>query len=152
MKYLISLFVLCSYFSLQAQDGITICHTPATEKFAMFASNSDFNADHPEPVAYVHKSIQGEMIKFRTPDGKTANAFYLKPEIESNKYLFVIHEWWGLNDYIKREAEKLFNDLNDVHVIALDMYDGNVASTRENAQKYMSAMSTERGKSIIEGA
>ena len=32
------------------------------------------------------------------------------------------------------------------------MYDGNVASTREDAQKYMGAMSTERGKSIIEGA
>lgn len=22
-------------------------------------------------------------------------------------YLFVVHEWWGLNDYIKQEAEKL---------------------------------------------
>ena len=152
MKYIISFLLLLAFGMVQAQDGITLCHTPATEKFAMFASNTSFNADHPEPVAYIHRSLKGEMITFNTPDGKTANAFYLKPDVESNKYLFVIHEWWGLNDYIKREAENLFNDLNDVHVIALDMYDGKVASTRENAQEYMSGMSTDRGKSIIEGA
>jgi carboxymethylenebutenolidase len=152
MKYLFTLLILSVFSLAQAQDGITVCHTPATEKFALFASNSAFNSDHPEPPAYIHKSISGEMIEFSTPDGKSASAFYLKPEIESNKFLLVIHEWWGLNDHIKREAEKLFNDLNDVHVLALDMYDGNVASTREDAQKYMSGMSSERGKNIVEGA
>jgi len=152
MKYLATILIICTTLTLHAQEGITVCHTPATEKFSLFASNNEFNNDHPEPVAYIHQSQAGRMIEFNTPDGQQAGAFYLKPEIESNKYLIVIHEWWGLNDHIKREAEKLFNDLNDVHVIALDMYDGKVASNREDAQEYMSAMSRERGQNIVRGA
>jgi len=46
---------------------------------------------------------------------------------------FVFQEWWGLNDNIKREAETLYNDLGNVNVIALDMYDGKVATAREDA-------------------
>ena len=152
MKTLIVIFFTFLILPAVAQEGITVCHTPATEKFALFASNSDFNADHPAPLVYIHETVAGKMISFSTPDGKDANAFYLEAPVKSNKYLLVIHEWWGLNEHIKREAENLFNDLGDVNVIALDMYDGNVATTQAEAQKYMGSMKTERGKSIVEGA
>ncbi len=152
MKTLITLLLSLMILPVVAQEGITVCHTPATEKFALFASNKDFNTDHPAPLVYIHESEAGKMITFSTPDGKQANAFYLEAPVKSNKYLLVIHEWWGLNEHIKREAENLFNDLGDVNVLALDMYDGKVASTPAEAQKYMGGMNTERGKSIVEGA
>ncbi|MCA6078409.1 dienelactone hydrolase family protein [Fulvivirga sedimenti] len=152
MKTLITILFSFLLLPAIAQEGITVCHTPATEKFALFASNSDFNADHPAPLVYIHETVAGKMITFSTPDGKDANAFYLEAPVKSNKYLLVIHEWWGLNEHIKREAENLFNDLGDVNVIALDMYDGNVATTQAEAQKYMGSMKTDRGKSIVEGA
>jgi len=55
----------------------------------------------------------------------------------TKKYLFVIHEWWGLNDYIKQEAEKLQKELG-VNVIALDLYDGKVTSDPKTARSIRS--------------
>ena len=135
-----------------AQDCITICHTPSTEKFAMLASNKDFRSVHPTPLPYVHQSEVGKMITFATPDGQQANAYLLKAKKETNNWIFVFQEWWGLNDYIKRESEKLYNDLGNVNVIALDMYDGKVTTDREDAAKYMGEFKQDRGNAIAKGA
>ena len=70
--------------------------------------------------------------------------------MQTSYYLFVFHEYWGLNDYIKQESEKLSDDL-DVNVIAVDLYDGKVATTREDAGKYMQAVKTDRAMAIIKG-
>jgi carboxymethylenebutenolidase len=40
-----------------------------------------------------------------------------------------------LNDYIRSEAELLANELNNVNVIALDLYDGKVATTADSANE-----------------
>lgn len=135
-----------------SQDGITLCHTPAAEKFALFASNKNFNANHPAPLPYTHVSAVGKMITFSTPDGKEANAFYLEGKQKTTNWVFVFQEWWGLNDHIKREAEKIYNDLGNVNVLALDMYDGKVATTSDAAGQYMQAFRQERGDAIVKGA
>lgn len=137
---------------VSAQDGITICHTPATEKFALLASNKDFSSMHTSPLPYVHQSAVGKMITFSTPDGQQANAYFLKAKKETNNWIFVFQEWWGLNDYIKRESEKLYNDLGNVNVIALDMYDGKVTANRDEAGKYMGEFKQDRGNAIVNGA
>lgn len=147
---LIALILSASF--LNAQDDITICHTPATESFAMFASNKNFNNNHPEPMPYTHRSEIGKMIKIKTPDGKTANAYLLESQVDSDDYLFVIHEWWGLNGHIKKMAEKFYSDLGTVNVLALDLYDGKIADTREKASEYMEKVDDKRARSIIKGA
>lgn len=134
------------------QDDITICHTPATEKFAMFASNKSFNAEHPNPVPYVHISAAGKMITYKTPDGQSANAYYIPAKTKTDNWIFVFQEWWGLNDHIKREAEKFYTDMGNVNVLALDMYDGKIAADREMAGQYMQAFKQERGTAIVNGA
>ena len=145
-------FMLLS-FILFAQDNIAICHTPATEKFAMLASSADFVSSHELPKIYLHQSqVGGKMIKFSTPDGKDANGYLLEAKEKTNNWIFVFQEWWGLNDNIKSESEKLFKDLGNVNVIALDMYDGDLATTREDAGKFMGAFKQERGNAIIKGA
>jgi carboxymethylenebutenolidase len=53
---------------------------------------------------------------------------------------------------VKRDAEKLYKDLGNVNVLALDMYDGKVATDRETAGKYMSEFKQDRGNAIIKGA
>ncbi len=153
MKKTYLLLVVLSFVTIvSAQDGITICHTPATEKFAMLASNKDFSAMHLNPLPYVHQSEVGKMIKLKTSDGQEANAYFLKAKKETNNWIFVFQEWWGLNDYIKRESEKLYNDLGNVNVLALDMYDGKVSAAREEAQKYMGEFKQDRGNIIVNGA
>lgn len=158
MKYLFPLsflfLIVISGQVVMAQEGITICapsKASNTEQFAALASDPDFRAKH-DLVAYTHTNAAGEDITFPTPDGQQASAYYLPAKGNSKKYLFVIHEWWGLNDQIKREAEKLSKDLGQVNVMALDLYDGQVATSPQQAQQYMQAVSSDRAKAIIEGA
>lgn len=137
---------------LTLQDGITVCHTSPTEKFALFAQDDNFNMSHPDPLPYIHQSQVGKMITFKTPDGKDANGYVLMAAKKTNNWIFVFQEWWGLNDHIKRESEKLYNDLGNVNVLALDMYDGKLATTREDAGKYMGEFKQDRGNAIVKGA
>lgn len=153
MKKINLLLTLCFVAMITlAQDGITICHTPAAEKFALFASNKDFNMAHADPLPYIHQSSVGKMITFKTPDGKEANGYLLTAKTKTNNWIFVFQEWWGLNDHIKREAEQLYNDLGNVNVLAIDMYDGKVTASRDEAGKYMGEFKQDRGNTIVEGA
>jgi carboxymethylenebutenolidase len=147
---LASLLLLGSYQPAPAPLRPYCCHP--IEEFAELASNADFRMAHDEPVARPYRAQAGEMVSFKTADGKEAKAYLVKAQKQSNRYLFVIHEWWGLNDHIKQEADKFAKDLPNVNILALDMYDGQVTDKREEAGKLMQAMSVERGKVIVEGA
>lgn len=137
----------------QTSNDITICHTPAIEKFALFASNKDFNLEHAKPRIYTHRSTEGgTMITFKCPDGTSANGYFIKAKTQTDNWVFVFQEWWGLNDNIKRQAEKLYKDLGNVNVLAVDMYDGKVTDVREEAAKLMGEFKFERGAQIIGGA
>lgn len=149
----ILLFVLAVFATIQAYaQGASCCVMPATTQFAMLSKDQSFRSSHDEPRSFVYKSKAGKMITYKTADGKEAAAFELRAKKPTNNYLFVIHEWWGLNDYIKQEAEKLYNDLGNVNVIALDLYDGKVATKREDAAQLMQQVDNDRAKAIIQGA
>jgi carboxymethylenebutenolidase len=153
MKKVILITLLAISISAVAQIGedITVCHTPATERFALLASNDAFVASHQLPLAYKHQTQKGKSIQFATADGKQGSAFAYMQPTKSNNYLLVIHEWWGLNDQIKREAEKLYDDLSGVNVIALDLYDGKATADRTEAAKLMKSASQERILAILNG-
>jgi len=57
----LGLFLSLTALAQNDADGITVCHTSATDKFALFASNKDFNMAHPDPLPYVHQSEVGKM-------------------------------------------------------------------------------------------
>jgi len=124
----------------------------ATAKFAMLALNTSFRMAHRNPVKMHYQSTIGKIVNYKTSDGLTANAWVLKAKKPTSNYLLVIHEWYGLNDYVKREADKLYGDISNVNIIALDLYDGKVADNREDAGKYMQAVKEARAQSIIKGA
>jgi len=125
--------------------------TPAGDMKDM-AKNKSFQDKHEEPTP-VTFTPQGEMITFDTPDGQKGSGYSLPAESTSSDYLFVFHEWWGLNDNIKQEAERYFESLGkSVNVIALDLYDGKVGTTREEASSIMQSVDDERAKNIIRGA
>ncbi len=153
MKKFIAIILLISRAAFAQNDDITVCHTSSIEKFAAFASDPTFNAEHPTPRAYIHVSqAGGKMIKFATPDGGEANGYLIEAKNKTNNWILVYQEWWGLNDNIKRESENLYNQLGNVNVLALDMYDGKVATTAEEAGKTMQQFKPDRGKAITQGA
>ena len=128
------------------------CCEPTTQ-FASFTLDNAFVMAHENPLKNTKKVKGGENITFDTPDGQKGKAILFKAPKKSNKYLVVIHEWWGLNDYIKNESAKFFEDLKDknVNVIAVDLYDGQVAEKREDAAKLMSENKAERSQNILKG-
>ncbi|MBD1397855.1 dienelactone hydrolase family protein [Pontibacter sp. JH31] len=158
MKKLAFLLALCLFIfqAATAQEKMSCCVKPAsneaTTQFAMLANDKSFVEKHENPLPFTLQKQAGKTITYKTPDGKTASAYEIKAAKKTNNYLFVIHEWWGLNDYIKQEAERLHRELGDVNVIALDLYDGKIAKEREQAMQYMQAVNNERAKAIIQGA
>lgn len=62
----------------------------------------------------------------------------------------MIHEWWGLNDGIKEQARTLA--AKGFAVFAVDLYDGNVAATPEDARKYVSGIKPEEAVANMKDA
>ena len=144
------LFILCS---AKVISQTTCCAKPAsTEAFAMLTHDKKFVSTHLEPLPFTLANPIGKDITFKTTDGKEGYAYEIKAAIPTNNYVFVIHEWWGLNDYVKQESEKWFSTLGNVNVIAIDLYDKHVATVRDSASKYMGMVKTERAGAIIKGA
>ena len=122
------------------------------EQFRQEAITPAFAALPETPLYYKLEGGEGERITFKAADGSTAMGYEIKSRTKSDKWVFVIQEWWGLNDYIKKESEVLSKELGNVNVIALDLYDGKVAATPDSAMKLMRAVQTPRLESIIKGA
>ncbi len=55
----------------------------------------------------------------------------------------MIHEWWGLNDNIKEMAEKLAS--HGYVVLAVDLYNGEVAITSDQARQLITSFDTNIG-------
>ncbi len=56
--------------------------------------------------------------------------------------LVVIHEWWGLNDWVKEQASKLSDE--GYVTLAIDLYRGKVATTPEVAHELMRGVPDDR--------
>jgi len=149
------LYVILFIFGFQvlsvSQDK-SCCSTEKDVSFASFSDQKEFRDIHQIPAAFNLKDAKGIMITFKTKDGKNANGYLIKSNKPSDKFIFVFHEWWGLNDYVKKESDELKEKLGDVNILAIDLYDGKVADNREDAAKYMQSVKDERALSIISGA
>lgn len=143
--------ILITFLIFSSVVSAQKCCIDPNKAFADMGNSTSFRAEHeiPETINFISQS--GKMIRFNTA-GQEANAFQILANEPTDQWLIVIHEWWGLNDHIKQESEKLFNDVGEVNVLALDMYDGQVAATREEASGLMQGLSNERAYQIIDGA
>lgn len=146
-KFFILIIMAMNQLNVTAQPAC--CH-PSNE-FAAFTNDAKFRAQHQEPKKFKYAG-KGEMISFDAADGKKARGFLIKAEKPTGNYLFVFHEWWGLNDHIKQQAATFQNDLGNVNVFALDLYDGKTTANRDEAARLMNALDVKRAEAIITGA
>ena len=137
--------------AVMSKECYISCYNLSTpEAMRAEMSTAAFGQLHDNPLAFTLQNPIGEMISFDAEGGK-AQGYLIKSKKKSSKWLLVIQEWWGLNDYIKREAETYYKDLGDVNVLALDMYDGKVATNRDSAAKYVQSADPKRLESIVKG-
>jgi len=132
--------------------SIPMCHdgNSAIAEFAAFANDKNFLDAHPTPIP-VESVHQGRMIEFPVAGGANGRGFLMTSHGNTQKYLLLFHEWWGLNDYVKNETAMWCHSLG-INVLAIDLYDGKVATTAEEAGNLMKANDPARAASIIEAA
>ena len=132
--------------------GTTGSDITAPNIMAMFGNDESFKNEHPQPLAFTLADGKGKMITYKTSDGVDANGYEVKADNPTNNWVFLFHEWYGLNDYIKREAEEVASTLGNVNVLAIDLYDGKVATNNDEAVKYVQSVTNDRAIVIINGA
>ena len=91
----------------------------------------------------------GKMIEIPSGDEKIA-AYLVEPLGEPKGNLVVVQEWWGLNDWVKRTADRFA--AQGFRVIAPDLYRGKVATTSELAHELMRGLPEERAVTDIQSA
>src|ERR1700757_1980147 len=64
--------------------------------------------------------------------------------------IVVIHEWWGLNDWVKDQASKLADQ--GYVALAVDLYRGKVATTPDLAHELMRGVPEDRAKRDLHAA
>ncbi len=79
-----------------------------------------------------------ENVSLTTKGGKQVNAALAVPAEAPAPAVLLVHEWWGLNDQIKAVAAELARE--GYLALAVDLYDGQVATTREGARSLMQAV------------
>lgn len=72
-----------------------------------------------------------ETVTITTEGGRKVNAALALPEKTPASSVVLIHEWWGLNDQMKAVAAELAK--NGYIVLAIDLFDGTVAKTPQEA-------------------
>lgn len=78
----------------------------------------------------------GETIQFKRPDGKICYGYIASPKVSSGAPGFVcIQEWWGLNDQIKKTADRLAEA--GYRALVPDLYRGKVAKAADEASHLM---------------
>lgn len=149
MKSILPFAIFFLLVSGITQAQRSCCQPSGPAEFAMLSKDDGFINAHAEPASFGFVPDNGKMIRINTVDGSLANAYEVKGSNPENVIL-MFHEWWGLNDYIKQEAERLSEETGAT-VIAPDLYDGLVASERDKAAELSGALKPARAISIIQG-
>lgn len=136
---------------LSPECYVSCFNADVREQFRQEANTTAFAMLHPTPIPFHLEGALGKTVNFKAADGSVAMGYEIRSKKKTNKWIFVIQEWWGLNDYIKRESDNLSRELEGVNVLALDLYDGKIAATPDSAMKLVQAAKTERLENIIKG-
>lgn len=91
-------------------------------------------------------------VSFKSGDD-TGSGILFVPATTGNEKLpaiVVIQEWWGLNDWVKQQAEELASQ--GYETLAVDLYRGKVAKTRDEAHELMSGLPHDRAMRDLRGA
>ena len=81
-------------------------------------------------------------VTYKSGDHSVHALLYTPPGKGPFPAIVVIHEWWGLNDWVKEQAAKL-SDQGYV-ALAIDLYRGKVATTQDQAHELSRGLPDDR--------
>ncbi|MBI4548298.1 MAG: dienelactone hydrolase family protein [Ignavibacteriae bacterium] len=81
----------------------------------------------------------------------TVKAFLCAPEGKGPfPAIIIIHEWWGLNDWIKNNAKRLASQ--GYITLAVDLYHGKVTTSPDQAHEFMRGLPEDRAARDLQSA
>jgi carboxymethylenebutenolidase len=84
----------------------------------------------------------GKEVSYKSGDETVKGILYTPSGNGPFPGIIVIHEWWGLNDWVKEQASKLADQ--GYAALAVDLYRGKVATTPEEAHEIMRGVPPDR--------
>lgn len=78
-------------------------------------------------------SLMGDNVVY-DESNPSAIGYFAKADKENAPGLILIHEWWGLNDQIRKMADDFAAE--GYNALAIDLYSGRVATTPDDARAY----------------
>jgi carboxymethylenebutenolidase len=92
----------------------------------------------------------GKSVSYKSGDETVSGILYTPPGSGPFPALIVIHEWWGLNDWVKQQAEKLAGE--GYIALAVDLYRGKVADNPDLAHELMRGVPEDRATRDLRAA
>jgi carboxymethylenebutenolidase len=94
--------------------------------------------------------VKSETVSYKS-GSETVNAYLAQPSGDGkHPAIIVIHEWWGLNDWVKQQADKFAGQ--GYVALAVDLYRGQSGKTPDEAHILMRGLPDDRGLRDLEAA
>jgi carboxymethylenebutenolidase len=125
----------------QSQESIVLHDCPGDGSVCQAAIEGSRNID-------IFSELNKSMVKSELVEYSQVNIGYLARPLAEGVFpgVVMIHEWWGLNDNIKDMADLLAQE--GYIVLAVDLYDGEVANSSERAGRLAGAVRSEQARAI----
>ena len=95
-------------------------------------------------------AADSKTVSYKSGDETVQGVLYTPAGKGPFPALIVIHEWWGLNDWVKDQASKLADQ--GYVALAVDLYRGKVATTPDMAHEIMRGVPEDRAKRDLHAA
>jgi carboxymethylenebutenolidase len=101
-------------------------------------------------LAAVSFAATGKEVSYKSGDETVAGMLYTPAGSGPFPGIVVIHEWWGLNDWVKEQASKLADQ--GYVALAVDLYRGKVADNPNTAHELMRGVPEDRAARDLHAA
>lgn len=164
--------LLCAAILVQAKDNKKVPSDDRKEPNTLNNLSSPKTAQPLAPPADVETSYQpettyqitqplpgavGSPLKIKagsvdkTVDSVPVHGYQARPvEEKPVAAILLVHEWWGVNAAIKKEANELASQ--GYAVLAVDLYNGEVARTRQAANSLMAQVKPDKALAKLKAA
>lgn len=92
----------------------------------------------------------GQTVGWSNGSETVHGVLYLPAGQGAHPALVVIHEWWGLTDWVKDQAQDFARQ--GYVALAVDLYGGQVTNSPQTASQLMSGLSQQQGVATLTGA
>src|SRR6202166_4770825 len=95
-------------------------------------------------------AAESKSVSYKSGDEAVQGVLYTPSGKGPFPAIIVIHEWWGLNDWVKDQASKLADQ--GYEALAIDLYRGKVATTPDMAHELMRGVPEDRARRDLHAA